>query len=52
MHFLLLLIELLSSRVKIYCAAHAILACIVFVDMTRHTQAAQLEILAKSNKKW
>ena len=37
---------------KIYCAAHAILACIVLVDMTWHTPAAQLEILAKTNKEW
>ena len=50
MHFLLL-IMLFPSRVKIYCAAHAILACIAFVDMSRHTMAAQLEILGKSNKK-
>jgi hypothetical protein len=49
---LLLLMMLFPSRVKIYFAAHAILACIVFVDMTRHPEEAQLEILRKSNKKW
>ncbi|KIM91717.1 hypothetical protein PILCRDRAFT_811009 [Piloderma croceum F 1598] len=41
----------IADRVKIYCAAPAILACTVFVDMTRHTRAAQLEIMEKSNKK-
>ena len=40
------------SRVKIYCAAHAILACSVFVDMGQHDTKAQLDILAKSSQKW
>ena len=41
-----------TSRIKIHCAAHAILVCTVFLDMAQHTQKDQLEILAKSSKKW
>jgi len=41
-----------TSRVEIYCAAHAILACTVFVDMAQHTRKSQLETLAKSSKQW
>jgi len=40
-----------TGHIKIHCAAHAILACTVFLDMAQHTQKAQLEILGKCSKK-